>query len=206
MLVMLLPGVGVAFTGTPAALTVVRHQRAAYSRLPAVSWVLTGDVVYCPAYPEGWTFAPQAACHLDARVSEQDVLSGGRVVRLEGSVSAPSQPTLRYVVSARGWYRAAAGATCWQRYPVPFVAALFVSYPFPGQTVSIVSTSKSKIVSQALTPKFGLRELDYIDPKTYLEPREVVYTTAAQKTYRVAYTFSFPAAAAPSIATPTCAG
>jgi hypothetical protein len=204
VLVVLLPGVGVAFTGTPAAIAVVRAQRVAYSRLPAVGWVLAGDVVYCPDYAEGWTFAPHAGCQLDARVSEQDVLSGGRVVRLEGTVSAPSRPTVRYVVSVAGWYRAAVGATCWQSYPQPYVDPLFVSYPFPGQTVSILSTSKAEIVSQALTPKYGLRELDYIDPKTYLEPREVVYTTVGRKTYRVAYTFTFPAAAARSIATPNC--
>lgn len=200
----LLPGVGVAFTGTPAAIAVVRAQRAAYSKLPAVGWVLTGDVVYCTDYPEGWTFAPHAGCQLDARVTEQDVLSGGRVVRLEGTVSAPSRPALRYVVSAAGWYRAAVGATCWQRYAVPFVKALEVSYPFPGQTLSIISTSRTEIVSQALTPKYGLRELDYIDPKTYLEPREVVYTTVGRNTYRVAYAFTFPAVAARSIATPLC--
>jgi len=45
----LVPVAAGAFTGTSAALRLVAEMRAAYSKLPAVNWVLTGDVVYCPA-------------------------------------------------------------------------------------------------------------------------------------------------------------
>jgi hypothetical protein len=195
-----------AFTGTKAALRLVAEMRVAYSKLPAVSWVLTGDVVYCPTYPEGWTFAPQPGCELDARVSEQDQLSNGHVVFAVGTVTAPSRPTFRYVVDRHGWYRAAAGATCWKSSQLPYTTPLFVSYPLPGQTLSILSTTKNEIVSQALTPKFGYRELDYIDPKTHLEPHEVLVTTISHKTYRVSYDYTFPAAPPSSVATPTCSG
>src|ERR1700722_6682636 len=91
---MLVPVVASAFTGTRAAVGLVNEMYAAYRKVPAVSEVLTGDVVYCPAYPEGWTFAPYAGCTTDARVSEEDQLSNGHVVGIIGLVGAPSRPTL----------------------------------------------------------------------------------------------------------------
>ena len=53
------------------------------------------------------------------------------------------------------------------------MSPLYVSFPFPEETLSILSTTKSEIVIQALTPKFDYQELDYIDAKTYVEPHEV---------------------------------
>jgi len=204
-LVALAPAVGGAFTGTHAALKLISEQRAVYSKLPAASWVLTGDIVYCLAYPEGWTYAPYAGCTVPARVTEDDQLSNGHVVRAVGVVTAPSQPTLRYVISPHGWYLAADGAKCWASFRLPYVSPLYISYPFPGETVSILSATKSEIVIQALTPKFGYRELDYVDAKTLLEPRIVVVAVTKHKTYSYTYT-SLRAQAPPSLATPTCAG
>jgi hypothetical protein len=205
------PAAAGAFTGTKAAVRLVAQMRAAYSKLPAVSWVLTGDVVYCPAYPEGWTFAPRSGCEVHARVSEQDQLSNGNVVFAVGTVTAPSQPTFRYVVDRSGWYRAAGAAKCWKSFARPYTTSQFVSYPLPGQTLSIVSTTKNQIVNQALTPPFGspktgYRELDYIDPRTYLEPHEVLFTTVSHKTYGISYDYTFPPAPPSQVATPTCSG
>jgi|HubBroStandDraft_6_1064221.scaffolds.fasta_scaffold500226_2 hypothetical protein len=205
VLAALAPAIGGAFTGTPAAVKLISMIRAVYSRMPAASWVLTGDIVYCLDYPEGWTYAPHAGCQIPARVTEDDQLSTGHVVRAVGVVTAPSQPTLRYVISPHGWYLAAVGAKCWASFRLPYVSPLYISYPFPGQRVSILSATKSEIVIQALTPRFGLRELDYVDAKTLLEPRTVTFAVTKQKTYSYTYT-SLPAKAPPSLATPACAG
>jgi hypothetical protein len=204
VLVALAPAVGGAFTGTPSAVKLISKIRAVYSRLPAASWVLTGDIVYCLDYPEGWTYAPHAGCQIPARVTEDDQLSNGHVVRAVGVVAAPSQPTLRYVISTHGWYLAPVGAKCWASYRLPYVSPLYISYPVPGQTVSILSATKSKIVIQALTPKLAYRELDYVDAKTSLEPKTVIFAVTNHKTYSYIYT-SLRAQAPPSLATPTCA-
>lgn len=204
-LVTLAPTVGSAFTGTPSAVELIRKIRAVYSKQPAARWVLTGDIVYCLDYPEGWTYAPHAGCQIPARVTEDDQLSDGHVVRAVGVVTAPSKPTLRYVISSHGWYLSAVGAKCWASFRLPFASPLYISYPFPGQTVSILSATKSEIVIQALTPKFGYRELDYMDAKTLLEPRTVIFAAANHRTYRYTYT-SLPAQPPPSLATPTCTG
>jgi hypothetical protein len=203
-LIALAPAVGGAFTGTRAAVKLISKIRAVYSKVPAASWVLTGDIVYCLDYPEGWTYAPHAGCKIPARVTEDDQLSNGHVVRAVGVVTAPSQPTLRYVISARGWYLAPVGAKCWASFRLRFVPALYISYPFPGQTVSILSNTKSEIVIQALTPKFAYRELDYVDAKTLLEPKTVIFAVTNHKTYSYTYT-ALRAQAPPSLATPTCA-
>ena len=202
-LVALAPAVGTAFTDTPAAVKLISKIRAVYSKLPAASWVLTGDIVYCLDYPEGWTYAPHAGCQIPARVTEDDQLSNGHVVRAVGVVTASSQPTLRYVISAHGWYLAPVGAKCWASFRLAFVPALYISYPFPGQTVSILSTTKSEIVIQALTPKFAYRELDYVNAKTLLEPKTVIFAVTNHKTYSYTYT-ALRAQAPPSLATPTC--
>jgi hypothetical protein len=184
---LLAPSAGAGFSGTRAAVKLVREMRAAYENIGAVRYGLTGDVVYCPSVSEGWTFAPQPGCGAPARVSEVDDLTNGRVVGAVGRVSAPLRPTLRYVFSAHGWFQADAGATCWRSFGLPFVAAQFVSYPFPGQRLSIVRQTRSEIVIQALTSKFGYRELDYVDPKTDFEYREVLFSRTARKTYKVVY-------------------
>lgn len=204
----LAPAVAAGFTGTPAALRLVAKMRAAYAKLPGVSWVATGDVVYCPQLPEGWTEAPFAGCTVRARVSEEDQLIHGRVLRAVGTVSAPSRrnlPTLHYRLSADGWYERAAGARCWRRADLPFVAALWVSYPFPGQTLSIVEQTRSRVVIQALTPKFGLREFDYVNPATGLEPRSIAFTHTAHHTFEVSETETSLTAPPPTGATIVCA-
>ena len=110
----------------------------------------------------------------------------------------------RYAVSSNGWFQAAVGAACWRSFPLPFTAAQFVSYPYPGQHLSILSRTHAQIVIQAITPKFGYRELDNVDARTDFEEREVVYTQTAHATYRVAYRI----ARATPIAAPAlrCAG
>jgi hypothetical protein len=142
---LLAPSAGAGFTGTPAAVKLVRELRAAYKTIGATGYVLTGDVVYCPSVAEGWTFAPQPGCRTPARVSEVDDLVNGRVIRAVGHVTAPSRPMLRYVVSSLGWFQAPVGAPCWRSFGLPFVAAQFVSYPFPGQRLSIIRRTRSEI-------------------------------------------------------------
>jgi hypothetical protein len=200
---LLAPSAGAGFTGTPASVKLVREMRAAYKTIGATGYVLTGGVVYCPSAAEGWTFAPQPGCTGPARVSEVDDLVNGRVVRAVGHVSSPSRPTLRYVVSSLGWFQAAAGAPCWRSFGLPFVAAQFVSYPFPGQRLSIIRRTRGEIVIQAITSRSGYRELDYVNPRTDFEYREVLFTHTAHKTYRVVYRIH-RAAASPAPATPAC--
>ena len=116
-----------------------------------------------------------------------------------------SLPTLRYVVSTHGWYLAPVGAKCWESFHLRFVNPVYISYPFPEETVSILSGTSSQVVIQALAPEEHLRELDYIDAKSLLTPKTVDFVTTMGKTYRYTYT-SLRAHAPPPLATPTCAG
>jgi hypothetical protein len=193
-----------AFTGPPAALKLVREMRAAYSRVKAVEDVWTGALVYCPAFAEGWTYAPQPGCRSRARVSEEDDLANGHVVRAVGLVTAPGRPSLRYVVSNQGWFQASVGATCWKFFHLPFVAPLWISYPFADERLSIVGRGASAIVMQATATASGYRELDYVNPRTHLLPREVQFTTAHAKTYRVTIHSSVLAQATAPVETPVC--
>jgi hypothetical protein len=194
-----------AFTGTPDALRLVRQMRAAYRKVRAVHDALTGDVVYCPSVPEGWTYAPQTGCTVRARVSEEDDLVKGRVIRVFGSVRSRSRPTLRYVASAQGWFQAAVGAACWTSFGLPFVAGFFVSYPFPGERLAISRKSKREIVLAATTSRFGYRELDYVNLRTHLQSRNVLFTHTRHKTYRVGIAISSLPQPSAAVATPACA-
>ncbi len=194
-----------AFTGAPAALNLVREMRAASGKVRAFHDSFGGAVVYCPSIAEGWTYAPQPGCTVRARVSEEDDLVRGRVVRIVGAVRATSRPTLRYVASAQGWFRAAAGAACWTSFGLPFVAPPFVSYPFPGERLAITHKSKREIVLQATVVQSGYRELDYVDPRTHLQSRETQFNLSNHKTYRVDIGISSLERPSTPAATPTCA-
>lgn len=71
-----------AFSGTPAALKLVRELRVAYRSVQAIDNVRSGDVFYCLSVPEGWDYVPHRGCRARARVAEEYDLSHGRIVRV----------------------------------------------------------------------------------------------------------------------------
>jgi hypothetical protein len=48
----------------------------------------------------GWTYAPMPGCHVPAKVTEEYDLSGGRVERIIGQVTAPHHASLSHVVDS----------------------------------------------------------------------------------------------------------
>jgi hypothetical protein len=195
-----------AFTATPAANRVIAAERADARQLPAVRVERTGAIVYCTALPEGWTYAPQPGCHTPARVIETDDLYRGRVERMIGHVTAAHRPALTYVVDSSGWYRSTAGSGCWALELRTFRRAPLIGYPLPATHVSILSSTSRRTVIEAISRRFAYKELDYVNPKTFFDYRDVEITDANKKAYRV-YDNSIPLRARiprPST-TPRCA-
>lgn len=137
-------------------------------------------------------------------MAEEYDLSHGRVVRIVGKVTAHGLPTLRYVRSSSGSYLTAAGLRCWQRLGLPFVEALLVDYPLPGERLTITAHTNGTIVLQAVSSQDAYRELDYIDPRTDFVYRSAEITSARHRQYTVIDHLAVLRRAAPSIATPTC--
>jgi hypothetical protein len=173
-----------AFTGTPAALRLVQRLRAQTARFTAASLVPTGYIVYCPQIPLGWIDVPLAGCREHARVTEEFDLSRGRVVRVLAKVSARSQASIRSVASTRGWFQLDQGLDCWLPFSLPFVKALLVDYPFPGERIRIVAATSKVIVIAGYARRSGYHELDYVNPETDLIYRVDQFSTLGHKTYR----------------------
>jgi hypothetical protein len=201
---LLVPAVGGSFTGTPAALKLVRAMRAAIRDVPAVRQVRTGAVVYCPSVPQGWTYAPQPGCPTRARVSEEYDLSHGKVTRILGDVTAPLLPTLRYVDSPLGWYQTAAGLSCWDLKLSGFTVGPFVDFPLRAEHLTIIARTKRKIVLQGIATQSAYRELDYINPSTDFAYRVDEITSANHKSYRVTDHLTKLTRPTPPVSTPTC--
>lgn len=198
-----LPPSSRAFTGTHAATAVVREMRSAYARTPAVHTVLSGDVVYCLAVPAEWTFAPVQGCAQAATVTENDNLRRGRIAVGAGTVVVNSRAKVRYVISPAGFYAHAAGTACWRLRISQLLSPRFVSYPFPRERLTVLAHKKHEIVLQATAA--GYRELDYVDPRTFLERRQVDETITRQKTYEAVYTIrNLAAPVSPPSTTPAC--
>jgi hypothetical protein len=193
-----------AFTGTPAALKLVHRMRAAYQKLPAVENVRTGQVFYCPAASEGWGYAPRRHCNVRARVHEEYDLSNGRIVRVIGQVRAHGLPTLRYVDSKRGWYRIAAGQSCWQRANLPFVNPLLVDFPFAGERLAVTQRTRTRTILQGVSARGGYREIDYIANKTFFEYRSVEITRVPHAVHRLIDHLRVQSRPTGAIPTPTC--
>jgi hypothetical protein len=173
-----------AFTGTPAALTLVRRLEARATHFRAVRIVPTGYIVYCPEIPLGWIDVPVSGCREHARVTEEIDLYRGRVVRFVGEVRARSQGSIRSVASSRGWFQLDQGLDCWFQFPMPFVKQQLVEFPFPGERVTIVSESPTVVVIGAVAPRFRYRELDYVNPATELIYRVDEFNSFGNRTYR----------------------
>ena len=173
-----------AFTGTPAALTLVHRIEAQTARFPAVRDTPTGWVVYCPEIPLGWIDAPISGCREHARVTEEIDLSHGRVVRYVGEIRARSQGSIQSVGSPHGWFQLDQGLDCWFQFQMPFVRQSLVGYPFPGERVRIVSRSATQVVIRAGAPRFQYHELDYVNPVTDLIYRVDEFNSFGHKSYR----------------------
>jgi hypothetical protein len=195
-----------AFTGTPAALTLVHRLQAAAARFPAVRIVPTGYIVYCQEIPLGWINVPVSGCREHARVTEEVDLSHGHVVRFVGVVKARSQSSLRSVASSRGWFQLDEGLDCWLQFPMPFVKQDLIGFPFPGERIRIVSETPAVVVIGAVAPRFRYRELDYVNPATDLIYRVDEFNSFGNRTYHETdhLTYLLRQARTPST-TPVCA-
>jgi hypothetical protein len=195
-----------SFTATHGAARVIAKMRAEARTLTAIRARRTGALVYCPSVPEGWTYAPHAGCRVRAQVSEEYDLSHGHVERIIGQVTAPAKPRLTYVVDSSGWYRSAAGSSCWTLELRDFFAALLIDYPLPHERVSILSRTPTRIVIQAVSRPDGYQELNYINPRTFFDYRDVEISNFQHGTFRV-YDRSVPLSAQTPrpLTTPTCA-
>jgi hypothetical protein len=200
----LVPHVAAAFTGTPAALKLVRQERAAYTSFRAVRNVRTGAVVYCPFVPEGWAYGPAPHCQTPARVVEEYDLSHGRVVRVVGEVTARGLPTLRYVLSKRGWYLTAAGLDCWASSDLAFVNPVLVEFPYPKEHLTITKRTQSTIVLEGFSARGSYREIDYIARKSLLNYRTIEISSFRHKTYRLVDHLSVLHKPSGAIKTPVC--
>jgi hypothetical protein len=174
-----------SFTATHSAARVIAKMRAEARTLTAIRARRTGAVVYCPSVPEGWTYAPQAGCRVHAQVSEEYDLSNGHIERIIGQVTAPAKPTLRYVVDSSGWYRSAAGSRCWTLELRGFFAALLIDYALPNERVSILSRTPTRIVIQAVSRPDAYTELNYVNPTTFFDYRDVDISNSEHRTFRV---------------------
>jgi hypothetical protein len=174
-----------SFTATPAAHSVIAKVRTEARHLVTVRTERTGALVYCSSAPEGWTYALQPGCRTPARVTEVDDVHGGHVERIIGRVTAAHRPTFNYVVDSSGWYRSTAGSGCWTLELGVFVAAPLIGYPLPGTHVSIRSSTSRRIVIEAVSHRSAYTVLDYINPRTFFDYRDVEITYANHKAYRV---------------------
>jgi hypothetical protein len=195
-----------AFTGTRAALRVVRQFRLEAARFPAVRDVPSGYVAYCPSSPLGWIPLPLFGCRENARVTEEVDLVRGRPIRVFGQVRARTQPTIRYVGSSRGWFQLDQGLDCWLDSSTPFITEAFATFPFPGERIRIVTSTATSIVIGATAPRFRYHELDYVNPATGLIYRIDSFNSLGRKTYRVSdhLTYLYRRARPPAAA-PVCA-
>ena len=192
-----------AFTGTRAALALVREMRSAYRRVPAVQWVLGGAVVYCPSVPFDWTYAPMTGCNQPATVTEVDNLREGRVAVGVGSIAVNAHPKARYVLSPSGLYTMAVGASCWRPRLSELHSPRFISYPFPGERLAVVEHTSHEIVLQARARNY--RELDYVDPRTFFELRQIDEILTPRQSYKAVYAIhELDAPVSPPSATPSC--
>jgi hypothetical protein len=195
-----------AFTGSPAALRLVNRVRAQTARFPAVRLAATGSVVYCQQVPQGWLEVPVAGCREPAKVTESFDLAGGRVVRVVTDVTAQSQSSIRSVAGSAGWFQLDEGLDCWFSFPLRFVKPLFVDYPFPGEQLSIAAATATVIVISAVAPRYGYRELDYVNPVSDLIYRADEFNSFGHRTFheidRLTYLFRRPRI---TRTTPVCA-
>jgi hypothetical protein len=195
-----------AFTGTPAALRLVNRVRAQTARFPAARLAATGSVVYCPQIAQGWLEVPVAGCREPAKVTESFDLAGGRVVRVVTDVTARSQSAIRSVASPGGWFQRDEGLDCWFSFPLRFVKPLFVDYPFPGERLRIVAATRTVSVIGAVAPRYGYRELDYVNPASDLIYRADEFNSFGHKTYHEIDRLSYLPRRSPiAPTTPVCA-
>lgn len=198
-----IPPTAGAFTGTRAALALVTEMRSAYVRVPAVRWVLRGAVVDCPSVPFAWSYAPMRGCHQRATVTEVDDLRGGRVAVGVGSIAVNSRAKARYAYSPAGLYTQVVGTSCWRLRVPRLQSPRFISYPLPGERLAVVQHTRHEIVLQAQAGSY--RELDFVDPRTFLERRQVDETLTPRRTYKAVFTIHELAAPVdPPSATPSC--
>lgn len=195
-----------AFTGTSAAVRLVNRVRAQTARFPAVRLAAAGSVVYCQQIAQGWLEVPVAGCREPARVTESFDLAGGRVLRVVTHVTARSQSAIRSVASPAGWFQRDDGLDCWFSFPLRFVKPLFVDYPFPGERLRIVAATGTVLVISAVAPRYGYRELDYVNPASDLIYRADEFNSFGHRTYheidRLTYLFRRPRV---TPTTPVCA-
>ena len=104
-------------------------------------------------------------------------------------VTARSRPTLDYVASVGGWYQKTEKAACWRSFELPWISIPWVNYLYPGQSVRIVTKTAKEIVIQAPAPTFGFREVDYVNPRTHLQYRSILYQRMNHETYRADYAY-----------------
>jgi hypothetical protein len=117
-------------------------------------------------------------------VTEELDLLRGRNVLVVGEVTARSQPSIRSVAGPHGWFQRDQGLDCWFPFPLHFVKALLINYPFPDEHLRIVESSRSVVVIGGVARQSGYRELDYVDPATDLVYRVDQFNTIGRKTYR----------------------
>jgi hypothetical protein len=95
---LVLPVAAEAFTATRAARNVISQMRVAARKLVALQVERSGDLVYCPQVPEGWTSAPRPGCRARAHVPRRTTCRTVTSERILGHVTAAHLPELTYVV------------------------------------------------------------------------------------------------------------
>lgn len=195
-----------AFTATPAATSVIRQMRSAATQWTAVYVRRSGALVYCPAVPEGWTYAPQSGCRIPATVTEEYDLADGHIERVIGHVVASRKARFEYVVDSSGWYRTTVGSGCWTLKLRGFVAPLLVDYPLPNEQVAIASRTSTRILLTAFSRRDAYEEVSAVNPKTFFDYRDIEISYAGQNAYLVSDKSRRLHAQAPRPSTtPTCA-
>ena len=87
---------------------------------------------------------------------------------------------------------------------MPWISIPWVNYLYPGQSVRIVTKTAKEIVIQAPAPTFGFREVDYVNPRTHLQYRSILYQRMNHETYRADYAYKVLRHDPPALATPGC--
>jgi hypothetical protein len=88
------------------------------------------------------------------------------------------------VASSRGWFQLDEGLDCWLQFPMPFTKQSLVGFPFAGERLRIVSSTRSTIVISAVARQLHYRELDYVNPATNLIYRVDEFNSFGRRTYR----------------------
>ena len=199
-LVLAVPALAAAFTGSPAARALGQRMLHAYDSVPAVLAVSTGDVYLCSG-GRALTDRPHSGCRAARSTTEND-LSMGRVTRRVGTVRAPGLPVWHELELPSGaWIRAASGP-CWERKGSSELGGRYVRFD-PQERLSIAGRSAGHII--LVGRERGFMERDVVDPVTAQTPLFVEHESAPNPRATLTIRQSVLATPAPPMTpTPAC--